>query len=123
MMAAPQTGEPTSDEKLMSIFAYVGLIVIAIPTLIIFLTKKDESAFIKKHCLHAFALFVVAVVIDIVLGIVGMIPVIGLITLIAFPLVGIAMLLLTVWMAVKASQGVEPSLPIVTDYLEQNFMK
>lgn len=128
-MTQPTTGSPTSDEKIMAAVAYLGNMVMFIPTLIIFLLKKDESRFIKFHCLQAFSFLILSVVLialNIAAGIVGTIPVIGLmITMgvgLVMMLVGLALFCYWVFLIIKAFQGEEYEIPFVGNYIKTNLM-
>jgi len=122
-------GEPTSDEKIMAAIAYLGAMILYIPTLVIFLLKKDESRFIKFHCLQTFSFLVVGIImiaINIALGIVGTIPVVGVIVGLGagllFMLLGLVMFCYWVFLIIKAFQGEEYEIPFVGNYIKQNLM-
>lgn len=125
-MANPTGSGSSQDDRLMAALAYIGLFIILVPTILIFLSKKDQSPFIKRHCLQAMALAVALIVINVVLtvlfGVLGTIPVVNIIAglggLLLFPLLGLGTLILILWLAYKAYQGGEARLPVITDWVE-----
>jgi len=90
---------PTSDEKTMAILSHVlSLAVGFIAPLIIYLLKKDESAFVKEHARESlnFQITVIIAVFVLIITIVGVLLI---------WLVGILSLVLVIVATIKASEG------------------
>lgn len=132
-MASPTpspAGSPTSDEKTMATIAYLGPAILMLPTLVIYLLKKDESQFIKFHCLQNFGLALAGIILSILLtiisGILGFIPVLGwilgIILMMAWCCLGLAFLVYYVYLIMKTVQGEEIEVPYLGSYIKQNLM-
>ena len=90
---------PSSDEKTMALLAHVLTFVAAfLAPLIIYLLKKDESAFVAAHAKESLNFQITVVLICIVLAI----TVIGILFI---WVVGILSLVLVVVATIKASEG------------------
>ena len=135
-MTSPQGGgmpgmPVSSDEKMMAGLAYVGDFILCIPGILIFLMKKDESEFVKFHCLQAIGLFVVGLVVGIVLMVIsvilGFIPVLGWIgsglILLAQSLIGLAMCIYLLYVMIKAFMGETIEIPMLAPFIRNNMMK
>lgn len=119
---------PTSDEKLMAALSYWGSIVLwFIPPLLIYLLKKDESAFIKKHSLQALILHIAALIFFVGSSIIS--AIIGFITLglgsmlimLVQVIAGLGLLVYYLVLGVKAFQGEDSDIPFITDYIQKNM--
>lgn len=90
---------PTSDEKTMALLSHVLTLVFPfLAPLIIFLIKKDESAFIAAHAKESLN-FQITLLLIVILLCVTVVGIIGL------PVVGIADLVLVIVATVRASEG------------------
>ena len=90
---------PTSDEKTMALLAHVLTFVASIlAPLVIYLIKKDESAFVAAHARESLNFQITVLLICIVL----IISLIGVLLLWA---VGILALILVIVATIKASEG------------------
>ena len=90
---------PTSDEKTMAILAHVLTFVAGfVAPLIIYLIKKDESAFIREHARESLNFQITIFIIIILLCI----TIIGILLL---WLVGIGALIFVIMATIKASEG------------------
>lgn len=127
-----QGGTPvTSDEKMMAGLAYVGDFILCIPSVLIFLLKKDESEFIKFHALQAIGLFVAGLVIGLLFGavgiIVGIVPVLGWIAggilLLVQSLLGLALAVYLLFVMIKAFMGETIEVPVLSTFIRNNLMK
>lgn len=135
-MSTLSTSAPkSSDDSLFAGLAYLGGLIFFIPTIIIFALKKDESDFIKYHCLQALS-FGIITLINIVLQIViwtatavaGVVP--GLNILVAM-IAGIVQLVITllmlpiaiymIFICVKAFMGETVRVPVVADKIDEKF--
>ena len=124
---------PSSDEKIMAGFAYVGQLLCFIPTVIIFFMKKDESDFIKFHCLQSFSFiiyglisFVINIVFSILMAVVGQMPGVGMIMglggTVIFGLLGLAVFCYWVFLMIKAFMGEDTKIPYVGALIEEKMM-
>lgn len=90
---------PTSDEKTMALLSHVLTIVVSfLAPLIIYLIKKDESAFISSHAKESlnFQITVILAIIVLCITIVGILLVWA---------VGIASLVFVIIATIRASEG------------------
>ena len=90
---------PTSDEKTMALLSHVLALVFPIlAPLIIYLIKKDESAFVAAHAKESlnFQITVIIIIIGLFITIIG---------IILIWIVGIASLVLVIMATIKASEG------------------
>ncbi|MEO8582198.1 MAG: DUF4870 domain-containing protein [Flavitalea sp.] len=93
---------PTSDEKTTAILSHILCIVVGfIAPLVIYLVKKDESAFVKAHAKESLN-FQLTVLIAYIVSIVLMVILIGILLI---WLVMVASLVLVIMATVKASEG------------------
>lgn len=93
---------PTSDERTMAILSHVlCLIFWLFPPLIIYLVKKDESAYVAAHAKESLN-FQITVMLAVIASIVLMILLIGFLLLWA---VGIASMILVIIATIKASEN------------------
>lgn len=90
---------PTSDEKTMAILSHVLTVVAGfLAPLIIYLIKKDESAFVREHAKESLNFQITAFIIMIGLAI----TIIGILLI---WVVGILALVLVILATIKASEG------------------
>lgn len=129
MTGAGMGAGPSNDEKVMAGVAYLGSCIFWIPTIVIFLMKKDESTFIKFHCLQCFGMAAVGVammIISIPIGILSNIPVIGwiggLLSGLIMMLIGLALTGYWIYLTIKAFQGEETEIPILGSIIREKFM-
>ena len=90
---------PTSDEKTMAILSHVLTFVCGfIAPLIIYLVKKDESAFVREHAKESlnFQISITLIIIVLFLTIIG---------ILLIWLVGLLALVLVIVATIKASEG------------------
>lgn len=108
---------PSSDDKLMAAICYWGSTVLSfIPALVIFFIKKEESAFIRKHAIQA------------MLAALASWLIISVASTLTFFLLGVGGLLawlvfivfFIIW-GIKAFQGEDVSIPLITDMVEKNM--
>lgn len=115
------------DEKLWCGLSYVGLLICALPTLVILLLKKNESPAIKFHALQALALFLVMVVINVVLNIVNMIAMsalgpLAIVTGLGAALISLALLGYWIFLTVKVFMGDDIDIPVVGGFIRTNLL-
>jgi uncharacterized protein len=90
---------PTSDERIMAILSHVlCLVVWLFAPLIIYLVKKDESAFVAAHAKESLNF-------QITIALVTILLVISLVGVLLLWLVGIINLILVIVAAIKASEN------------------
>lgn len=101
---------PSSDERLLACLIYVAsLFTVFIGPLIIWLIKKDDSAFIDYHGREYFN-FLISYTVYTIVSIILMIVLIGVLTI---WLVGIYVFIFTIIAAVKAYSGELYRIPLV----------
>ena len=107
----------TGEEKLKGAIAYfLGPI-----TGIVFLLVEKKSAFVRFHAMQSTIVFGAYILLNIVLGIV---PVLGwLVALIISPLLGIASVILWIFLMYKAYSGGKYKLPYIGDLSEKQLAK
>ena len=107
------TATVTSDEKLLAALSYWCSILLSfIPGLIIFLIKKDESAYVRKHSLQSVLLSLVFIVLSMAIGAITF----GLGSL----LVWLVSLVYLVVLGVQVFQGTDANIPLITDMIDKN---
>lgn len=116
-----------SDDKLWSGLSYVGWICCLIPSVIIFLLKKDESEHIKFHSLQSIIVGLLLTAVGIAFSIVtGMLT--AIIPFMALPamLVGFALNLFFlgywIYLMFQAFTGNDIEIPYVSDLIRSNLM-
>jgi len=95
------TVTPSSDEKTLAILSHILCIVVGlgfIPPLIIYLLKKDESAYVKAHALESLNFQITLLIVCLIL----IVTLIGLLFLWA---VGIINLVFVIIATIKASEN------------------
>ncbi len=96
------TAPPTSDEKTMAILSHILTLVAGfIAPLIIYLVKKDESAYVREHAVESLN-FQISLIIYCIASAILMIVLIGIFLLFA---VGIFALIVVIVATIKASEG------------------
>lgn len=123
---------PTDQEKQLALLAHLSILLSLISSgilgwvvsLIIYLTQKDKSAFVKHHAIQALFYQVATGIFFVILGIIATILMCAaglgiLIILLMLPL-GIAALILGVYAGIKAFNGEWYRYP-VTDALVQKY--
>jgi uncharacterized protein len=93
---------PTQDEKMMGMLSHLLSIFFGfIPALIIYLVKKDESAFIRQNAAESLNFQITSAIIWIV-GLITMIILVGILILAVW---GLVSLILIVVGTIRASEG------------------
>lgn len=120
--------ERTSDEKMMSGIAYLGAFLCClIPPLVIFFMKKDESEYIKYHCLQSLGIAVVAIVLGLVIGFgtLGLAfvapPLTGPVTVASYGLNAV-FCGYYIYLAIMVFQGKDVDVPVIGDFIQSNLM-
>lgn len=99
---APMTGETTSDERTMAMLAHLGGILFGfIPSLVIWLIKKDQSAFVADQAKEALNFQITCIIAAIISGLLIFI-VVGCFLL---PAVQIAMIVFSIIGGIAANKG------------------
>jgi uncharacterized Tic20 family protein len=94
--------QPTQDEKTMALLSHILTLVAGfIAPLVIYIVKKDESPYVRKHALESLN-FQISIAIYAIASLILTIVVIGIFLLIA---VGILAVVLAIIATVKASEG------------------
>ena len=121
-MVNPSLNGPTSEDKLWGGLSYVGLACCMIPTIIIFLLKKEESSFIKFHSLQAIFFWLASFVIGVVLSILSQIPAVGMIFAIVQFIISLGVLGYWIYLIIMAFTGKDVRIPMLSDFIDQNLM-
>ena len=116
--AAPATGGLT--DNVAGMLAYITFI-----PAIIFLVMEpfNKKRFVRFHAFQCLFFTAVWIVLDIILSIIGHIPFLGWATLILWPLIGLAGLVIWIILLIKAYQGQMFKLPVIGDMAEQQAGK
>jgi uncharacterized membrane protein len=112
----------TSDDKLWAGLGYAGLVLLLIPTLVIFFIKRDESDYIKFNLLQALGYGIASLVIGILFSLLMAIPVLGLLVMFVHFFVSLAIFAYWLALMIWAFMGREVRIPILGDFIEQQFM-
>ena len=118
-MSAPLT--PSSpDEQKTAGFAYLGLALCLIPTVIIYLSNKDKSKFVEFHCLQAIGFVLVGLCLNMVGILLNIIPFLGM--LMSF---GITAVVFIAWLVVSIQtlQGKNYDFPLIGEFIRTNMIK
>ncbi len=95
-------GPPTSDEKTMGVLSHILCLVAGfIAPLIIYLIKKDESAYVREHAKESLN-FQISLFIYYIVSFILMFILIGIVLMIVL---GIGALVLIIIATIKASEG------------------
>ena len=101
---------PSNDERLFAALIYVtSIFTTIIGPLIIWILKKDQSAFVDYHGRQYFNFVISYAIYSVVAGILTLV----LIGAILLPIIGIAALVFTVVAAVKSYEGNEYRIPFI----------
>lgn len=96
------TATPTSDEKTMAILSHILTLVAGfIAPLVIYLVKKDESAYVREHAKESLNFQITMIILSIISGIL----VILLIGILLLWLIWLADLVLVIVATIKASEN------------------
>lgn len=114
--AAPAPAASGLADNVAGMLAYVTII-----PAIIFLVMEpyNKNRFIRFHSFQNIFFVVAWIVLSIGLSIIGMIPVLGWITLVLWPLIGLAGLVVWILLLMKAYQGQMYKLPVIGDMAEK----
>jgi len=107
--------DPSQENPVLACLCYIVGIIIAV---IILATDMKKSRYMRFHAFQSLFLAVVFIVVWIVafilMFILAMIPGLGVIAPLIFPLIGLAVLVLCIVLAVKAYNKEELELPVIT---------
>lgn len=112
----------TEDDKLWGMLAHISTILWFIGPLIVYLMKKDQSKFVAFHALQALVLTLALTVVYIVLLIpaivlMAIIPFIFLLIGPLFSLIGLAVLVYVIYVAIKAKDGQTVKYVVIGDII------
>ncbi|MCG8602719.1 MAG: DUF4870 domain-containing protein [Verrucomicrobiales bacterium] len=95
-----------SDEKMMGMLAHIlGAVTCIVGPLIIWLIKREESPFVNDQGKEALNFQITILIGYVVAAIVAMIPVVQCITVILYPAIGLASLILGILGGLEANKG------------------
>ena len=113
-VAGPQAGGMT--DNVAGMLAYITIV----PAIVFLLVAPyNRNRFVRFHSFQCIFLTVAWIALGMALSIVGMIPVLGWMTLLIWPVIGLAGLALWVILLIKANQGQMWKLPFVGDLAEK----
>lgn len=111
-----QTVQTGLSDNAASGLAYVTFI----PAIVFLVTAPyNQNKTIRFHSFQSIFLFVACVVIDVALGVLLSLPFLGFVSLVLWPLVGLAFLIVWILCVVKAFNGQRFKLPIIGDLAEK----
>ena len=111
-----QTVQTGLSDNAASGLAYVTFI----PAIVFLVTSPyNQNRTIRFHCWQSIFLFVACIAVDIALGLLLHIPFLGFMTLLLWPLVGLAFFILWILCLIKAFNGQTFKLPIIGDLAEK----
>ena len=107
-------GEPSKDERTMGMLCHLSALVTGfIGPLIIWLIKKEESAFVDDQGKESLNFQITFAIAGVAIFITGFIPVVNLVTgCVAFPIIMIAWLVLVIMATIEANKGVKYRYPV-----------
>lgn len=111
------------DDKLWAGLGYVGAGLFIVPTLIIFVLKKDESSYIKFHLLQAMAFGICWLIINLAFSMLIAIPILGLIAAAALFFVNLGIFACWIALLIWAFTGKDFKIPILGNFVEEQFIK
>lgn len=117
---SPQNNTTSPEDRTMAAIGYWGSILFwFLPALVIFVIKKDQSAFVKKHALQSLVLNLVLVVAWIALSISTIIisfivPFFGFLMM---PGLVLGSLVYFIYLGYQTFQGEDPDVPMLTRVL------
>jgi len=115
VVAAPATGTGLAD-NVAGMLAYVTII----PAIVFLVVEPyNKSRFIRFHSFQSIFFGVAWTALWIVLNIVAHIPFLGFLTILIWPLVGLAGLVIWIILLLKANQGLMFKLPVIGDLAEK----
>src|ERR1700691_995014 len=115
VVAAPATGTGLAD-NVAGMLAYVTII----PAIVFLVVEPyNKSRFIRFHSFPSIFFGVAWTALWIVLNIVAHIPFLGFLTILIWPLVGLAALVICIILLLKANQGLMFKLPVIGDLAEK----
>jgi len=97
----------------------LGYITIIPAIVFLLIAPYNKSRFVRFHSFQCIFLTVAWVALSIALSIGGMIPVLGWMTVVIWPVIGLAGLALWVILLIKANQGLMWKLPFIGDLAEK----
>lgn len=114
--ASPSPGVSGMPENIAGMVAYITII-----PAIIFLVMEpyNKSRFVRFHSFQCIFFAIAWTVLWIALNIVAHIPLLGWLTILIWPLVGLAGLIIWIILLLKANQGQMYKLPVIGDMAEK----
>ncbi|MDR2655948.1 MAG: DUF4870 domain-containing protein [Oscillospiraceae bacterium] len=103
------------DENIAAALSYITFI-----AGLIFYFSEKENKTVRFNALQSILICVAVAVIEIILSILAVIPVLGWIFSIILGLLGLAYLVLTIYLIVQTYNGKKVELPFVSDIAEKN---
>jgi hypothetical protein len=109
----PGAPEPTSDEKLLAVLAYVlSLVAGVVAPLVIWLVKRQESSYVDHHGRESLNFQITVLVAAVVVGVLMCIPFAGLLAIPLALAVSVGNLVLCILGTIRANEGVRWRYPV-----------
>ncbi len=117
----PDQNPSTMSQTGLSDNAAGGLSYITIIPAIVFLVAApyNRNSFIRFHAWQSIFFTVACIALDVALMIVGHLPFFGFLTLFLWPLLGLALFIVWVFLLIKAFNGERFKLPLIGDLAEK----
>ncbi len=106
----PPSGAVSPNRGLMLVLSYLP------PLSVIPLVVEKDDTEVQWHAKHGLVLFVAEIIIFAILGVVAQIPFLGCLFALAFPLLGLAILLFHIYLIIKANNGERVLVPGISEY-------
>lgn len=116
------SGLLTEEDKLWSGLSYAGIVCALVPTLLIFLLKRDESSYLKFNTLQALALSVFSVVGIMALYFMGRFAGFSSGIGLAILLFSVSFVGIWIYLMVRAFSGQNTRLPLLGPVIEAYWM-
>jgi uncharacterized membrane protein len=109
----PPSGPVSPNRGIMLVLAYLWVLAV-IPLL----AEKDDQE-VQWHAKHGLVLFAAELILSFVIGIVSQIPVLGCVTVLLFPLLGLGITILHIFLIIKATSGQRLLIPGISQYADR----
>ncbi len=108
------TGTASPNRTIMLVLAYLG------PLAVIPLVVEKNDPEVQWHAKHGLVLFVAEIILWVVLGVViHIIPFLACLALMAFPLLGLVIMLFHIFLIIKATNGQRILVPGISEFADR----
>jgi uncharacterized membrane protein len=109
----PPSGAVSPNRGFMLVLAYLG------PFAVIPLVAEKEDREVQWHAKHGLVLFVAELILCAVVAILSQIPFLGCVTILLFPLIGLGIMILHIFLIIKATSGQRLLIPGISQYADR----